>query len=79
MEYISRSVFLHVFAGPVSSTLVSRFGSRPVVITGGLMCGVSMVSASFGNSIVFLYFFIGIIGGTVFEFFLLFKKNAYVS
>ncbi|KAG7229592.1 hypothetical protein INR49_012607, partial [Caranx melampygus] len=50
-------------ARPVSSILVSRFGSRPVVITGGLMGGLSMAVASLGTSIVYLYFFIGIIGG----------------
>ncbi|XP_068598251.1 monocarboxylate transporter 2-like [Brachionichthys hirsutus] len=49
--------------GPISSVLVSRFGSRPVVITGGLMCGISMVISSFGNAIIYLYLCIGIIGG----------------
>ncbi|XP_073324705.1 monocarboxylate transporter 2-like isoform X2 [Pagrus major] len=49
--------------GPVSSVLVKRYGSRPVVMLGGLMCGVSMVTASFGNSIIYLYLCIGIIGG----------------
>ncbi|KAF7208214.1 monocarboxylate transporter 2 [Nothobranchius furzeri] len=49
--------------GPVSSVLVHRFGSRPVVMMGGLMCGVSMVTASFGSSIVYLYICTGIIGG----------------
>ncbi|XP_051270422.1 monocarboxylate transporter 2-like [Dicentrarchus labrax] len=49
--------------GPVSSVLVKRFGSRPVVMLGGLMCGVSMVTASFGTSIIYLYLCIGIIGG----------------
>ncbi|TMS19701.1 Monocarboxylate transporter 2 [Larimichthys crocea] len=49
--------------GPVSSCLVLRFGSRPVVILGGLMCGVSMVTASFGSSIIYLYICVGIIGG----------------
>ncbi|TNN39190.1 Monocarboxylate transporter 2 [Liparis tanakae] len=51
-------------ARPVSSLLVNRFGSRPVVMLGGLVCGVAMVSASFGNSIVYLYFFIGVIGAS---------------
>uniref|UniRef100_UPI0037E91B8B monocarboxylate transporter 2-like n=1 Tax=Semicossyphus pulcher TaxID=241346 RepID=UPI0037E91B8B len=49
--------------GPVSSVLVNRFGSRPIVILGGLMCGLSMVTASFGTSIVYLYLCIGVIGG----------------
>ncbi|CAK6958676.1 monocarboxylate transporter 2-like [Scomber scombrus] len=64
IAWISSIMLAVMYAGgPVSSMLVKRFGSRPVVMTGGLMCGVAMVSASFGNSIVFLYFCIGIIGG----------------
>lgn len=59
------AVFLHVFAGPVSSMLVNRYGSRPAVILGGVMCAVSMAIASFGNSIIYLYIFVGLISGTV--------------
>ncbi|MCJ8741791.1 hypothetical protein PDJAM_G00074640 [Pangasius djambal] len=50
-------------AGPLSSILVNRYGSRPVVITGGLMAGVSMIAASFGTSIIHLYICVGVIGG----------------
>lgn len=50
-------------AGPISSVLVNRYGSRPVVMAGGLMCGLSMAAASFGKSIVFLYLCISVIGG----------------
>ncbi|XP_075951817.1 monocarboxylate transporter 2-like [Anarhichas minor] len=64
IAWISSIMLAVMYAGgPVSSVLVSRFGSRPVVILGGLLCGVSMVTASFGNSIVYLYFCIGVIGG----------------
>ncbi|XP_071760539.1 monocarboxylate transporter 2-like [Centroberyx gerrardi] len=49
--------------GPVSSLLVNRFGSRPVAIVGGLLCGGAMVIASFGSSIIHLYICIGVIGG----------------
>jgi len=63
MMSLNLSLSLLLPAGPVSSMLVNRFGSRPVVILGGLVCGVAMVSASFGNSIFYLYFFIGVIGG----------------
>ncbi|CAJ1051436.1 monocarboxylate transporter 2-like [Xyrichtys novacula] len=49
--------------GPVSSAMVNRFGSRPIVMLGGLLCGVSMITASFGTSIIYLYFCIGVIGG----------------
>uniref|UniRef100_A0A8D0L8J6 Major facilitator superfamily (MFS) profile domain-containing protein n=1 Tax=Sphenodon punctatus TaxID=8508 RepID=A0A8D0L8J6_SPHPU len=38
--------------GPISSILVNRFGSRPVVIFGGLLCGIGM-----------LYICVGIISG----------------
>ncbi|KAM3877909.1 monocarboxylate transporter 2-like [Diretmus argenteus] len=49
--------------GPVSSLLVTHFGSRPVVIVGGLMCSVSMIAAAFGKTIIHLYICIGVIGG----------------
>lgn len=50
-------------AGPISSILVNRFGSRPVVIFGGLLCGIGMVSASFCTSIMQLYICVGLISG----------------
>ncbi|XP_041837050.1 monocarboxylate transporter 2-like [Melanotaenia boesemani] len=64
IAWISSIMLAVMYAGgPVSSVLVNRFGSRPIVVMGGLMCGVSMVTASFGNSIASLYFCIGVIGG----------------
>ncbi|XP_042351401.1 monocarboxylate transporter 2-like [Plectropomus leopardus] len=64
IAWISSIMLAAMYAGgPVSSVLVNRFGSRPIVILGGLMCGVSMAISSFGNSIVYLYLFIGVIGG----------------
>uniref|UniRef100_A0A7N6BCF2 Major facilitator superfamily (MFS) profile domain-containing protein n=1 Tax=Anabas testudineus TaxID=64144 RepID=A0A7N6BCF2_ANATE len=64
IAWISSIMLAAMYAGgPVSSVLVNRFGSRPIVILGGLMCGLSMVTASFGSSIIYLYFFIGVIGG----------------
>nr|XP_020668276.1 monocarboxylate transporter 2-like isoform X2 [Pogona vitticeps] len=49
--------------GPLSSILVNRFGSRPVVIFGGLLCGLGMVSAAFCTSIFQLYLCAGFITG----------------
>ncbi|KAM6470890.1 monocarboxylate transporter 2-like isoform 2-T2 [Liasis olivaceus] len=49
--------------GPISSILVNRFGSRPVVIFGGLLCGIGMVSAAFCTSIFQLYICAGFITG----------------
>ncbi|XP_032303126.1 monocarboxylate transporter 2-like isoform X2 [Coturnix japonica] len=49
--------------GPISSILVNRYGSRPVVILGGLLCGIGMVSAAFCTSIVQLYICVGFITG----------------
>lgn len=64
IAWISSIMLAVMYAGgPVSSVLVTRFGSRPIVMTGGLMCGVSMATASFGSSIIYLYFCIGVIGG----------------
>lgn len=50
-------------AGPISSILVNRYGSRPVVILGGLFCGTGMISASFCRNILQLYICAGLIGG----------------
>ncbi|GAA6222313.1 monocarboxylate transporter 2-like [Lates japonicus] len=64
IAWISSIMLAAMYAGgPVSSALVNRFGSRPIVILGGLMCWASMVTASFGTSIIYIYFFIGVIGG----------------
>lgn len=64
IAWISSIMLAVMYAGgPVSSVLVNHYGSRPIVMLGGLMCGVSMVTASFGSSIVFLYLCIGVIGG----------------
>jgi len=49
--------------GPISSILVNRYGSRPVVILGGLLCGIGMVSAAFCTSIIQLYICVGFITG----------------
>ena len=60
-----------LFAGPISSILVNRYGSRPVVMVGGLMVSTAMVLASFGTTIMHLYLCVGVIGGKIF---LLFSK-----
>uniref|UniRef100_A0A8B9Q177 Major facilitator superfamily (MFS) profile domain-containing protein n=1 Tax=Apteryx owenii TaxID=8824 RepID=A0A8B9Q177_APTOW len=49
--------------GPISSILVNRYGSRPVVMFGGLLCGIGMVSAAFCTSILQLYICVGFITG----------------
>ncbi|XP_010000957.1 PREDICTED: monocarboxylate transporter 6 [Chaetura pelagica] len=49
--------------GPLCSILVKRFGCRFVVMLGGLLSGVGMVSSSFCKSISQLYFTAGLITG----------------
>ncbi|XP_077582716.1 monocarboxylate transporter 2-like [Stigmatopora nigra] len=64
IAWISSIMLAAMYAGgPVSSVLVNRYGSRCIVMLGGLMCGTSMVAASFGNSIIYLYLCIGVIAG----------------
>ncbi|KAI3356982.1 hypothetical protein L3Q82_003617 [Scortum barcoo] len=48
---------------PISSILVNKFGSRPIIILGGCLAGSGLVAASFCNTVEQLYFFIGVIGG----------------
>ncbi|XP_076022731.1 monocarboxylate transporter 2-like [Genypterus blacodes] len=50
-------------AGPISSILVNRYGSRPVVMVGGLMVSSAMVLSAFGTTIMHLYLCVGVIGG----------------
>lgn len=50
--------------GPISSILVNKYGSRPVMIVGGCLSGLGLVAASFCNSVQALYFCIGVVGGT---------------
>uniref|UniRef100_UPI0035902FDB monocarboxylate transporter 2-like n=1 Tax=Myxine glutinosa TaxID=7769 RepID=UPI0035902FDB len=64
VAWISSITLAVMYAGgPLSSILVNRFGSRPVVMLGGVLTGTGMFIASFSNSIVQLYICIGVIGG----------------
>ncbi|XP_047230175.1 monocarboxylate transporter 1-like [Girardinichthys multiradiatus] len=49
--------------GPISSILVNKYGSRPIIIAGGCLAGSGLVAASFCNTVEQLYFFIGVVGG----------------
>lgn len=64
IAWISSIMLAVMYAGgPISSILVNKFGSRPVVLAGGLLCSVGMISASFCNSVLQLYICVGVIGG----------------
>lgn len=49
--------------GPISSILVGRYGSRPIIMVGGCLAGSGLIAASFCNTVEQLYFFIGVVGG----------------
>ncbi|KAM6168274.1 LOW QUALITY PROTEIN: monocarboxylate transporter 1-like [Erethizon dorsatum] len=49
--------------GPISSILVNKYGSRPVMIAGGCLSSCGLIAASFCSTIQELYLCIGIIGG----------------
>src|SRR5438046_7727394 len=40
---------------PIEGYLVDRFGPRPVVMVGGLLCGIGWVLNSFADSLTLLY------------------------
>ncbi|XP_038579476.1 monocarboxylate transporter 2 [Micropterus salmoides] len=64
IAWLSSVMLASMYAGgPVSSILVNRYGSRPVVMVGGVMVSAAMVLASFGSTIIHLYLCIGVIGG----------------
>ncbi|XP_044528287.1 monocarboxylate transporter 1 [Gracilinanus agilis] len=49
--------------GPISSILVNKYGSRPVMMLGGCLSGCGLIAASFCNTVKELYFCVGVIGG----------------
>ncbi|KAF7667442.1 hypothetical protein LDENG_00060330 [Lucifuga dentata] len=64
IAWLSSVMLASMYAGgPISSILVNRYGSRPVVMVGGLMVGAAMVLASFGTTIIHLYLCVGVLGG----------------
>uniref|UniRef100_A0A7N6B067 Major facilitator superfamily (MFS) profile domain-containing protein n=1 Tax=Anabas testudineus TaxID=64144 RepID=A0A7N6B067_ANATE len=64
IAWLSSVMLASMYAGgPVSSVLVNRYGSRPVVMVGGVMVSAAMVLASFGTTIMHLYLCVGVIGG----------------
>ncbi|CAB1431997.1 unnamed protein product [Pleuronectes platessa] len=64
VSWISSIMLAVMYAGgPISSILVNKFGSRPIIIAGGCLSGSGLVAASFCNTVEQLYFFIGVVGG----------------
>ncbi|XP_036375758.1 monocarboxylate transporter 2 [Megalops cyprinoides] len=64
IAWISSIMLAVMYAGgPISSILVNTYGCRPIMIMGGFLCAIGMISASFCNSVVELYICIGVIGG----------------
>ncbi|XP_010191964.1 PREDICTED: monocarboxylate transporter 7 [Mesitornis unicolor] len=60
---ISICVFVQTFTAPLSTVLSNRFGHRLVVMAGGVLISIGMVTASFARSVVDMYVTIGIISG----------------
>ncbi|XP_069055969.1 monocarboxylate transporter 7-like isoform X2 [Pleurodeles waltl] len=60
---ISICVFVMTFTAPLSTVLSNRFGHRPVVMAGGFLVSLGMVTASFARSVDEMYLTIGLICG----------------
>ncbi|XP_075953363.1 monocarboxylate transporter 1-like [Anarhichas minor] len=64
VSWISSIMLAVMYAGgPISSILVNKFGSRPIIFVGGVLASSGLVAASFCNTVPQLYFFIGVVGG----------------
>ncbi|XP_003445090.2 monocarboxylate transporter 2 [Oreochromis niloticus] len=50
-------------AGPISSILVNTYGCRPIVMMGGCLCALGMISASFCTNVLQLYICMGVVTG----------------
>ncbi|XP_078510419.1 monocarboxylate transporter 7-like [Lissotriton helveticus] len=60
---ISICVFVMTFTAPLSTVLSNRFGHRPVVMAGGFLVSIGMITASFARSVDEMYLTIGLISG----------------
>ncbi|XP_029291027.1 monocarboxylate transporter 1-like [Cottoperca gobio] len=64
VSWISSIMLAVMYAGgPISSILVNKYGSRPIILLGGCLAGTGLVMASFCNTVPQLYFCIGVVGG----------------
>ncbi|XP_010993615.3 monocarboxylate transporter 1 isoform X1 [Camelus dromedarius] len=64
VSWLSSIVFAVMYAGgPISSILVNKYGSRPVIIIGGCLSGCGLIAASFCNTVKELYWCVGVIVG----------------
>ncbi|KAI4579802.1 hypothetical protein MJT46_001170 [Ovis ammon polii x Ovis aries] len=64
VSWLSSIAFAVMYAGgPISSVLVNKYGSRPVMILGGCLSGCGLVAGSFCSTVMELYFCIGVIVG----------------
>ena len=50
----SLQIAVYLFSGPLVARLVSRFGARPVAITGSLLAGFGLLAASLSSSLPLL-------------------------
>src|SRR5580765_7566020 len=48
-------VLFETWLVPIEGYLVDRYGPRPVVLVGGLLCGIGWVMNSFADSLMTLY------------------------
>lgn len=60
---ISICVFVLTFTAPLSTVLSNRFGHRLVVMAGGLLISLGMITASFSQRVYHMYISIGVISG----------------
>ncbi|XP_072106581.1 monocarboxylate transporter 1-like isoform X2 [Mobula birostris] len=64
IAWISSLTLAVMYAGgPISSILVNKYGSRPVMMGGGILCSIGMIAASFCNNIFPLFLCVGCITG----------------
>ena len=69
MQYFSTAFVFSLYdissfpPGPISSILVNKYGSRPIILVGGCLASTGLILASFCNTVGQLYFCIGVVGG----------------
>uniref|UniRef100_UPI00398E8582 monocarboxylate transporter 13-like n=1 Tax=Pristiophorus japonicus TaxID=55135 RepID=UPI00398E8582 len=59
----SIAMAMQQFASPVGSVFGMHYGARPVVMVGGVLSSLGMLTASFGQSLLHMYLSIGLLTG----------------
>jgi len=64
LSSISLLNFFTLLVGPIASSMVNKYGCRPVTIVGAIIAGIGLGVSIFAPTIEVLYLTVGLLAGT---------------